>query len=128
MARKKQSKEELMNQAALTTLEALTPTNTFIPVAVTREQAEQFMDETTAPDKKKLRSFYCSESTFEALSDLARFRSMMGEKNSKGQAIGAGTLIDEAAAEYVERHRAELEKWREIFASITPPEEYKKKS
>lgn len=79
---------------------------------------------TTDPDealkgKKKLRSFYCDEYVYAKLSKLARYRAVnSGQKNERGQGIGAGTLINESAAEYLERHMTELQQW-EMFERAT---------
>lgn len=72
--------------------------------------------------KKKLHSVYISRDVFDGLSELARYRSaVLGAKNGRGQNIGAGTIIDEAARMYFDAHKAELDNWREIFAKIEPP-------
>ena len=55
--------------------------------------------------KKKLVSFYCDPAVYEQLQQLARYRAVnSGTKNERGQGIGAGTLINEAATEYVKNH------------------------
>ena len=74
--------------------------------------------------KKKLYSVYISCDVLDGLSELARYRSaFLGVKNGRGQSVGAGTLIDEAARMYFDAHKAELDNWREIFANIEPPKE-----
>ena len=85
--KKKPSTAELMAQQAeaaqteAATMEAATPIDTHI--AATEEQAE---------GKKVLKSFYCTESVFNQLAELAGYRSIgAGVKNRRGQNIGAGT-------------------------------------
>lgn len=63
--------------------------------------------------RKALRSAYITQEAYDVLEELARYRGLlMGEKNSRGQAIGAGTLIDEAVIKYAEEHKGELEGYR----------------
>lgn len=115
MARtKKPTAAELMAQQAeaaqqeAATMEAATPIDTHI--AATEEQAE---------GKKVLKSFYCTESVFNQLAELAGYRSIgAGVKNRRGQNIGAGTLINEAATEYLERHMDELNQWRQLMQPV----------
>ena len=115
MARtKKPTAAELMAQQAeaaqqeAATMEAATPIDTHI--AATEEQAE---------GKKVLKSFYCTESVFKQLAELAQYRSIgLGKKNSRNQPIGAGTLINEAATEYLERHMDELNQWRQLMQPV----------
>lgn len=115
MARtKKPTAAELMAQQAeaaqmeAATMEAASPIDTHIEV--TEEQAE---------GKKVLKSFYCNESVFNQLAELAGYRSIAGgAKNSRGQNIGAGTLINEAATEYLERHMDELNQWRQLMQPV----------
>lgn len=64
---------------------------------------------------KVLRSAYITQEAYDVLEELARYRSLlMGAKNSRGQAIGAGTLIDEAVVKYAEEHMGELIKLRNV--------------
>lgn len=115
MARtKKPTTAELMAQQAeaaqqeAVTMEAATPIDTHI--AATEEQANQ---------KKKLKSIWISESVYEQLLELAGYRSIgAGVKNRRGQNIGAGTLINEAATEYLERHMDELNQWRQLMQPV----------
>lgn len=115
MARtKKPTAAELMAQQAEAAqqeaeqMEAATPIDTHI--AATEEQAE---------GKKVLKSFYCTESVFNQLAELAGYRSIgAGVKNRRGQNIGAGTLINEAATEYLERHMDELNQWRQLMQPV----------
>lgn len=62
---------------------------------------------------KVLRSAYITQEAYDVLEELARYRSLlMGAKNSRGQAIGAGTLIDEAVVKYAKEHKNELDRYR----------------
>lgn len=73
-------------------------------------------------DKKKLFAVYISRDVLDGLSELAKYRSAVcGAKNGRGQSVGTGTLIDEAARMYFNAHKEELEKWRKIFSEIEPP-------
>ena len=64
---------------------------------------------------KVIRSAYITQEAYNVLEELARYRSLlMGAKNSRGQAIGAGTLIDEAVVKYAEEHMGELIKLRNV--------------
>lgn len=78
----------------------------------------------TAPEeqekpRKKLVSFYCDQTVYEQLQQLARYRAVnSGTKNERGQGIGAGTLINEAATEYAKNHAEELRKWK-LFEQAT---------
>lgn len=64
---------------------------------------------------KVIRSAYITQEAYDVLEELARYRSLlMGAKNSRGQAIGAGTLIDEAVVKYAEEHKDELIKLRNV--------------
>lgn len=68
-----------------------------------------------------LKSFYCSETVFDQLSELAEYRSILkvkGGKNNRGQNIGAGTLINEAATEYLEKHMDELNQYRQLMQPV----------
>lgn len=66
-----------------------------------------------------LKSFYCNESVFDQLAELAGYRSIArGVKNGRGQNIGAGTLINEAATEYLERHMDELNQYRQLMQPV----------
>lgn len=68
---------------------------------------------------KVLRSAYITQEAYDVLEELARYRSLlMGAKNSRGQAIGAGTLIDEAVVKYAEEHMSELEGYRQALKSV----------
>lgn len=68
---------------------------------------------------KTLRSFYCDDIVYEKLQKLARYRAVnSGDTNGQGQGIGAGTLINEAAAQYVKQHEEELRQW-EMFERAT---------
>lgn len=110
MARtKKPSAAELMaQQAAAAQQEPAPAINSY--TEATEEQASE---------KKKLVSFYCNEAVYEQLADLARFRALMsGKKNSRGQNIGAGTLINQAAAEYVIAHADELKRWKALEGEL----------
>lgn len=115
MARtKKPTAAELMAQQAeavqqeVVQQEAATPIDTHI--AATEEQAKA---------KKKLKSFYCTETVFDQLAELAQYRSIgLGKKNSRNQPIGAGTLIDEAASEYLAKHMDELNQWRQLMKPV----------
>ena len=67
---------------------------------------------------KVVRSAYITQDAYEVLEELARYRSLlMGKKNSRGQTIGAGTLIDEAVVKYAEEHKGELEGYRQALKS-----------
>lgn len=107
--KKKPSNAELMaQQAAAAQQEPAPAINTYMET--TEEQASE---------KKKLVSFYCNEAIYEQLATLARYRSLMsGIKNSRGQNIGAGTLINQAATEYVEAHADELRKWKALEGEL----------
>ena len=112
--KKKPTAAELMTQQAeaaqmeAATIETASPIDTHI--AVTEEQAE---------GKKVLKSFYCTEHVFNQLAELAGYRSIgAGAKNRRGQNIGAGTLINEAATEYLERHMDELNQWRQLMQPV----------
>ena len=65
---------------------------------------------------KRLYSAYINADAFSVLEELARYRSMfLGEKNSRGQPIGASTLIDEAVVKYVEAHTDEVNQYRKTI-------------
>ena len=50
---------------------------------------------------------------------MARFRSLfLGQKNSRGQFIGSGTLIDEAVVKYAEEHKEELNQYRKMLEVV----------
>lgn len=67
---------------------------------------------------KVIRSAYITQEAYDVLEELARYRSLlMGAKNSRGQAIGAGTLIDEAVIKYAEEHKTELEGYRNALST-----------
>lgn len=73
------------------------------------------------PARREVRkpiSFYIEPSLYEQMQTLARFRAATGEKNRQGQAVGAGSLINEAIAEYLERNRDELEQWEQLSAQM----------
>lgn len=64
---------------------------------------------------KVLRSAYITQEAYDVLEELARYRSLLlGKKNSRGQAIGAGTLIDEAVVRYAKEHMDELVRLRNV--------------
>lgn len=68
-----------------------------------------------------LKSFYCNESVFNQLAELAEYRSILkvkGGKNNRGQNIGAGTLLNKAATEYLERHMDELNQYRQLMQPV----------
>lgn len=68
---------------------------------------------------KTIRTAYITDSAYAMIEELARYRSLfMGAKNSRGQAIGAGTLIDEAVVKYAEGHMIELEGYRQALKSV----------
>lgn len=68
---------------------------------------------------KVIRSAYITQEAYDVLEELARYRSLlMGAKNSRGQAIGAGTLIDEAVVKYAEEHMSELEGYRQALKGV----------
>lgn len=104
--------------------EAASPVN--VDKAQGAEQNANTEEQETGKKKKKatkngmvLKSFYCSETVFDQLSELAGYRGIIkGEKNSRGQNIGAGTLINEAATEYLERHMDELNQWRQLMQPV----------
>lgn len=69
--------------------------------------------------RKVLRSAYITQEAYDVLEELARYRSLlMGAKNSRGQAIGAGTLVDEAVVKYAEEHIGELEGYRQALKGV----------
>lgn len=72
-------------------------------------------------------SFYIQPSLYEQMQTLARFRAASGEKNKQGQAVGAGSLINEAIAEYLERNKEELEQWEQLSAQMAQITKKKKK-
>ena len=77
---------------------------------------------TKKPKEKRLVSFYCNESDYQQIEKLARHRAVMGgERNKKGQAVGAGTIINEAVHEYVKNHAADIAAW-ESFAQFFSPD------
>lgn len=97
------------------------------PASVDNEPEKKNTDpEEQTKGKKKptkngmvLKSFYCNESVFNQLAELAGYRSIIkGKKNSRGQNIGAGTLINKAATEYLERHMDELNQWRQLMQPV----------
>ena len=66
-----------------------------------------------------MRSAYITQEAYDVLEELARYRSLfLGAKNSRGQAIGAGTLIDEAVVKYAEEHMDELDKYRKMLEVV----------
>lgn len=68
---------------------------------------------------KTIRCAYITDEAYAVLEELARYRSLLlGAKNSRGQAIGAGTLIDEAVVKYAEEHKEELEKYRNTLGGM----------
>ena len=104
--------------------EATSPVN--VDKAHGAEQNANAEEQETGKKKKKatkngmvLKSFYCSETVFDQLSELAGYRSIIkGKKNNRGQNIGAGTLINEAATEYLEKHMDELNQWRQLMQPV----------
>ena len=77
------------------------------------------------PKKKKtkvLKSAYMTAAVYDALSELAMFRAFYnGERNARNQPTGAGTLINEAATEYLKQHMDELNEYRQRAGKpITP--------
>ena len=104
--------------------EAASPVN--VDKAQGAEQNANTKEQETGKKKKKatkngmvLKSFYCSETVFDQLSELAGYRSIIeGKKNGRGQNIGAGTLINKAATEYLERHMDELNQWRQLMQPV----------
>ena len=68
---------------------------------------------------KKLRSAYIDSSAYAVLEELALYRScVLGERNSRGQILGASTLIDEAVCKYAEEHKSELKRFKEALGLI----------
>lgn len=68
---------------------------------------------------KELHSAYINADAYSVLEELARYRSMfLGLKNTRGQAIGAGTLINEAVIMYVEAHTDELNQYRKAIEAL----------
>ena len=69
------------------------------------------------PPKKKrkhLRSAYLDDEVYEQLAELAEYRSFFKkERNARNQPVGYGTLLNEAATEYLERHMDELNAYRQ---------------
>jgi hypothetical protein len=66
-------------------------------------------------DRKTLRSAYISDRVWNDLNSIAQYRAFVGEKNSRGQPIGVGTLLNIAATEYVQRHKEDANKWAEML-------------
>ena len=68
---------------------------------------------------KKLYSAYINADAISVLEELARYRGMfLGMKNSRGQAVGAGTLINEAVIKYVEMHTDEVNQYRKMIQAL----------
>lgn len=100
-------------------------TNTVTGEAASKDKQEPEEQETGKKKKKPtkngmvLKSFYCDEAIFNQLAELAEYRSILrGKKNSRGQNIGAGTLINEAATEYLKRHLGELNQYRQLMQPV----------
>ena len=70
--------------------------------------------EKNGAEKKKTVSFYVTEKNYRKLQSLARFRAATGERNSRGQALSTGSLINTAIEEYLERHSDELEQFEHL--------------
>ena len=110
------------------------------PEAASKGQQEPTTDtgkkeDDPAPTEKKKRkvtkggkilvSCYINESDYEQLEKLARNRAIVaGEKNTRGQGIGASTIVCEAVAEYVQAHKQEIALW-ESSADFFKPENIK---
>lgn len=110
------------------------------PEAASKGQQEPTTDtgkkeDDPAPTEKKKRkvtkggkilvSCYINESDYEQLEKLARNRAIVaGEKNTRGQGIGASTIVCEAVAEYVQAHKQEIALW-ESSAEFFKPENIK---
>ena len=120
------SQKERMEQKLQNTT-GNTPANSHLPPApqVKGEKPKQETDYSDFPSldgPKKLKSYYANLAVFDALQELARYRSRYtGEKNGRGQDIGAGSLIDIAAAEYLKRNWDELLQWRAYEQSLPKP-------
>jgi len=68
---------------------------------------------------KELHSAYINADAYSVLEELARYRSMfLGSKNTRGQPIGAGTLINEAVIMYAEAHTDELNRYRNAIQTL----------
>ena len=70
---------------------------------------------------KKLISVYLTVDNYKILQEYARYLANNGETNDLNQRLGAGTLIDEAIQEYINRHMKEIEEWREYMKSAPKP-------
>ena len=96
------AKRDLRKQAAAT--KPQTAADLLIDSSSTTEEPE------TLP--RRMISLLINEDTYRDLKDLAKFRSVRGEVNRRGQAMSAASLLNIAAQEYVDRNRQELEQWR----------------
>ena len=69
-------------------------------------------------NNKQIRSFYIDMDVYNDLAELAECRSFFkGERNSMGQPVGAATLIIEAAKQYRDEYKDELERYRQLKKS-----------
>ena len=76
------------------------------------------------PKKKNkvLKSAYMTAAVYDALSELAMYRAFYkGERNARNQPTGAGTLINEAATEYLKQHMDELNEYRQRAGKPVTP-------
>lgn len=79
-------------------------------------QTQNENDDNKPPKKKRkhLRSAYLDDEVYEQLAELAEYRSFFKkERNSRNQPVGYGTLLNEAAVEFLERHMDELNTYRQ---------------
>lgn len=68
---------------------------------------------------KKMYSAYIDADALSVLEELARYRGMfLGMKNNRGQAVGAGTLINEAVVKYVEMYTDEVNQYRKAIQAL----------
>lgn len=70
---------------------------------------------------KKLISVYLTVDNYKILQEYAGYLASNGATNDLNQRLGAGTLIDEAIQEYINRHMKEIEKWREYMENAPKP-------
>lgn len=70
---------------------------------------------------KQLISVYLTVANYQILQEYAGYLASNGATNDLNQRLGAGTLIDEAIQEYINRHMKEIEKWREYMENAPKP-------
>ena len=95
------AKRDLRKQAAATK-----------PKTAAEELIQQSEDEPDKEQKRVLISMLVDADVYADFKELARFRTMQGETNRRGQAMSAASLVNIAMQEFLDRHAEELEQWK----------------